>query len=50
MELTDLLSKEEWATFEKELYDRFHINCTVYNTSGIGVTGKPNWSTDCARK
>jgi len=43
MELTDILSKEEWAAFEKELYDRFHINCTVYNTSGIGVTGKPNW-------
>ena len=43
MELTDILSKEDWASFEKELYDRFHINCTVYNTSGIGVTGKPNW-------
>jgi ligand-binding sensor protein len=43
MELTDILSKEEWTAFEKELYDRFHINCTVYNTSGIGVTGKPNW-------
>jgi ligand-binding sensor protein len=43
MELTDILSKEEWAAFEKELYDQFHINCSVYNTSGIGVTGKPNW-------
>ena len=43
MELTDILSKEEWSAFEKELYDRFHINCTVYNTSGIGVTGTPNW-------
>jgi len=43
MELTDILSKEEWASFEKELYDRFHINSTVYNSSGIGVTGKPNW-------
>jgi len=43
MELTDILSKKKWAEFEKELYDRFHINCTVYNTSGIGVTGKPNW-------
>ena len=43
MELTDILSKEEWTAFEKELYDRFDINCTVYNTSGIGVTGKPNW-------
>lgn len=43
MELTDILSKEEWAAFEKELFDRFQINCTVYNTNGIGVTGKPNW-------
>jgi len=43
MELTGILSKEEWAVFEKELFDRFKINCTVYNTDGIGVTGKPNW-------
>jgi len=43
MELTDILSKEQWAEFEKELFDRFHINCTVYNTAGVGVTGKPNW-------
>ena len=43
MELTDILSKEEWETFEKELSDRFQINCTVYNVEGIGVTGKPNW-------
>lgn len=43
MELADILSKEEWAAFEKELFDRFKINCTVYNTDGIGVTGKPNW-------
>jgi ligand-binding sensor protein len=43
MELTDILCVEAWARFEKELFDRFHINCTVYNTSGVGVTGKPNW-------
>jgi ligand-binding sensor protein len=43
MELTDILSKEAWAAFEKELFDRFRINCTVYNTDGIGVTGTPNW-------
>jgi len=43
MELIDILSTEAWARFEKELFDRFHINCTVYNTSGVGVTGKPNW-------
>jgi len=43
MELTEILTKEEWAAFEKELFDRFQINCTVYNPDGIGVTGKPNW-------
>jgi ligand-binding sensor protein len=43
MELTEILTKEEWSAFEKELFDRFRINCTVYNTDGIGVTGKPNW-------
>ena len=43
MELTNILSKDGWAAFEKELFDRFHINCTTYNTSGIGITGKPNW-------
>lgn len=43
MELTDILSKKDWGRFEKELYDRFHINATVYDKSGTGVTGKPNW-------
>jgi ligand-binding sensor protein len=43
MELTDILSVEAWGAFEKELFDRFQINCTVYNTDGVGVTGKPNW-------
>jgi len=43
MELTDILPEEKWAAFEKELYDRYHINCTVYDRSGTGVTGKPNW-------
>jgi ligand-binding sensor protein len=43
MELTDILPVEDWIQFEKELHDRFNLNCTVYNTSGIGITGKPNW-------
>ena len=43
MELTDILSRETWADFEKELSERFQINCTVYDASGSGVTGKPNW-------
>ena len=43
MELTDILSVEDWIRFEQELHDRFNLNCTVYNTAGIGITGKPNW-------
>ena len=43
MQLTDLMSKQEWSRFEKELFDRFHINATVYDASGAGVTGMPNW-------
>ena len=43
MELTDILSVEEWARFEKELSDRFKLNCTVYKADGISVTGKQNF-------
>jgi ligand-binding sensor protein len=43
MELTDILSKEEWIRFEKELSDRFRLNCTVYNTEGNSITGSQNW-------
>ena len=43
MELTDILSVEGWGEFEKDLYDRFGINCCVFRADGTGVTGKPNW-------
>ena len=43
MLLADILPKEKWEEFEKELFDRFHLNCTVYDISGQGITGKPNW-------
>ena len=43
MELTDIATLEEWKEFEKDLHDRFQMNCTVYNKSGVGVTGKPTW-------
>ena len=43
MQLTDILSKGKWEKFEKELSDRFHINCIVYDISGNGITGKPHW-------
>ena len=28
MELTDIMSKDEWGQFEEALHDRFHMNCT----------------------
>ena len=43
MELTNMLSVEDWIRFEQELHDRFNLNCTVYNTAGISITGNPNW-------
>jgi len=43
MELTDILSKEEWARFAKEISDRSHLNCTVYNPAGNSITGTQNW-------
>lgn len=46
MELTDLLTKDQWAQFEKELFDRFHMNCAVFTASGNAVTGRPNWCND----
>lgn len=43
MTLSDVLSKEEWVEFEKELYVRWQISATVFDGSGVSVTGKPNW-------
>ena len=43
MELIDFASLKKWAQLEKELHDRFHMNCTVYDKLGVGVTGKPHW-------
>jgi ligand-binding sensor protein len=43
MELTEVLSKEEWARFEKEMSGRYHLNCTIYNSEGNSITGAQNW-------
>lgn len=43
MELTDILPVEDWSQLEKELFDRFHLNFSVYDTSGTAITGKPEW-------
>lgn len=43
MKLIDIVPIEEWEKFEKELFERFRMNCTVFDQSGTGVTGKPCW-------
>lgn len=43
MTLIDILSRETCEKFENELFDRYGINCSVYDSSGTGVTGKPHW-------
>ncbi|MBN2059233.1 MAG: PocR ligand-binding domain-containing protein [Deltaproteobacteria bacterium] len=50
MELTDILSEEAWARFEKELSDRFHLNCTIYKSDGISVTVKQNFCNNLCPK
>lgn len=43
MELIDILPKEGWRQLEQNLFSQFQLNCTVYNSSGVGITGKPQW-------
>lgn len=43
MKLTNIFPRQEWAEFERDLYDRFNLNCAVFNASGTGVTDNPNW-------
>lgn len=43
MELTDVLPLEDWIQFEKEVFDRFHLNVSVYDVSGTAITGTPHW-------
>jgi ligand-binding sensor protein len=43
MELTDIAPLKKWIQFEKDLFDRFHMNAAVYNAAGVGLTGKPRW-------
>lgn len=43
MEITDLASRKQWAAFAEQLHERFNMNCTVYDATGISVTGEPRW-------
>jgi ligand-binding sensor protein len=42
--LTDLLSLEEWAAFENEIYDRTGLEASVFNTRGIRITDNKKWA------
>jgi len=43
MELTDLLSVEEWMTLEKEIHNRYGLDTNVFNTDGIRITPYKSW-------
>ncbi len=43
MQLEQIAPLNEWLELERELHGHFHMNCTVYNAQGAGVTGSPNW-------
>jgi ligand-binding sensor protein len=39
MQLTDILPMEDWTSFERDLHDRFNINCTIFDSDGKGLSG-----------
>ena len=43
MELTDLLSAEEWMNLEKEIHKRYGLDANVFNTDGIRITPYKSW-------
>ena len=43
MELTDLLSVEEWMSLEKEIHKRYGLDANVFNTDGIRITPYKSW-------
>lgn len=43
MQLTDIATLDDWMNLEKEVYERFHLNASVYDISGTAITGTPQW-------
>ena len=43
MQLTDLMSLEEWMVFEQEIHKRFGMDSNVFNTDGIRITSHKAW-------
>jgi len=43
VELTDLLSLEQWANLENEIHERSGLESNVFNTDGIRITDNKVW-------
>ena len=42
--LTDLLSLEEWAAFEDEIYETTGLESSVFDTKGYRITDNKKWA------
>lgn len=49
MELTDLMSVEDWVALQYELHDRFGLNADVVNSKGQRLAGN-SWGNELCRK
>ncbi|MFZ5812746.1 MAG: PocR ligand-binding domain-containing protein [Thermodesulfobacteriota bacterium] len=43
MQMTDLLSKEQWKDFEQTLHEKWRVNACAYEASGLSFTGFKNF-------
>ena len=44
MEMTDLLSKEEWKDLEEEFHRKTGLDTNVYDSHGFTFTGQKQWA------
>ncbi|PIP42030.1 MAG: hypothetical protein COX19_02060 [Desulfobacterales bacterium CG23_combo_of_CG06-09_8_20_14_all_51_8] len=43
MELTDLLTINQWVEFEKDVHERSGLDSNIFNTKGIRITEYKQW-------
>ncbi|MBW1897587.1 MAG: PocR ligand-binding domain-containing protein [Deltaproteobacteria bacterium] len=43
MDLTDILSLEEWIEFEKDIHEKSGLDVSVFDTEGIRITSSKKW-------
>lgn len=46
MNITDLLTIDQWIEFEKELHERFGLNAGVTDHKGVRITTYANWANE----